>query len=443
VCISEFAKEDSLMAVKAPLSTQSSKALFQKMSQYVPRAVSPLAPFIIAEGRGAVVKDLEGNSYIDLTGGWGCLSVGHAHPKVVRAIQEQAQRFTHTDCSVIMYDVYIELAERLVKLAPGPSPKKAIFFNSGAESVENAVKIARSYTKRKAVVVFEGAFHGRTYMALTMTHKAKPYKEGFAPFCSDVYRMPFPNPYRNPMDFRHWEKQLFSLVNPDEIACIVFEPVQGEGGFVVPQEGFVQFLRELTYKHGIVLVADEIQTGIGRTGKFYASEHYGIEPDLMTLAKSLAAGMPLSAVVGVQRVIDAPGDSAIGGTYVGNPVACAAALAVLEIIEEERLLERAVELGRYMRERFEQMQQKYEIIGDVRGLGAMVGIELVKDRATKEPASEETMAIVHECLANGVIIAKAGLYGNVIRMLIPLVIKEDELKRGLDVIEQAIARVSR
>jgi 4-aminobutyrate aminotransferase/(S)-3-amino-2-methylpropionate transaminase len=337
VCISEFAKEDSLMAVKAPLSTQSSKALFQKMSQYVPRAVSPLAPFIIAEGRGAVVKDLEGNSYIDLTGGWGCLSVGHAHPKVVRAIHEQAQRFTHTDCSVIMYDVYIELAERLVKLAPGPSPKKAIFFNSGAEAVENAVKIARSYTKRKAVVVFEGAFHGRTYMALTMTHKAKPYKEGFAPFCSDVYRMPFPNPYRNPMDFRHWEKQLFSLVNPDEIACIVFEPVQGEGGFVVPQEGFVQFLRELTYKHGIVLVADEIQTGIGRTGKFYASEHYGIEPDLMTLAKSLAAGMPLSAVVGVQRVIDAPGDSAIGGTYVGNPVACAAALAVLDIIEEERL----------------------------------------------------------------------------------------------------------
>ena len=431
------------MAVKAPLSTQSSKALFQKMSQYVPRAVSPLAPFIIAEGRGAVVKDLEGNSYIDLTGGWGCLSVGHAHPKVVRAIHEQAQRFTHTDCSVIMYDVYIELAERLVKLAPGPSPKKAIFFNSGAEAVENAVKIARSYTKRKAVVVFEGAFHGRTYMALTMTHKAKPYKEGFAPLCSDVYRMPFPNPYRNPMDFRHWEKQLFSLVNPDEIACIVFEPVQGEGGFVVPQEGFVQFLRELTYKHGIVLVADEIQTGIGRTGKFYASEHYGIEPDLMTLAKSLAAGMPLSAVVGVQRVIDAPGDSAIGGTYVGNPVACAAALAVLEIIEEERLLERAVELGRYMRERFEQMQQKYDIVGDVRGLGAMVGIELVKDRMTKEPASDETMAVVRECLANGVIIAKAGLYGNVIRMLIPLVIKEDELKRGLDVIEQAIARVSR
>lgn len=433
------------MAVKAPTkpTAKDSKALLQKMERYVPRAVSPLARFIISEGHGALVKDLEGDSYIDFTGGWGCLIVGHAHPKVVRAIQDQAQRFTHTDCSVIMYDVYIELAERLVKLAPGSSPKKAIFFNSGAEAVENAVKIARSYTKRKAVVVFDGAFHGRTYMALTMTHKAKPYKEGFAPFCSDVYRMPFPNPYRNPMDFKAWEKQLYSLVNPDEIACIVFEPVQGEGGFVVPQEGFVQFLRELTNKHGIVLVADEIQTGIGRTGTFYASEHYGIEPDLITLAKSLAAGMPLSAVVGVQEVIDAPGDSAIGGTYVGNPVACAAALAVLDIIEEEHLLERAVKLGDYMRERFEQMKQKYEIVGDVRGLGAMVGIELVKDRATKEPASEETTAVVKECLANRVIIAKAGLYGNVIRMLIPLVIKEDELKQGFDVIEQAIAKVSR
>lgn len=433
------------MAVKALFKsgTKDSKSLLQKMERYVPRAVSPLAPFIISEGRGALVRDLEGNSYIDFTGGWGCLIVGHAHPKVVHAIQEQAQKFTHTDCSVIMYDVYIELAERLVKLAPGSSPKKAIFFNSGAEAVENAVKIARSYTKRKAVVVFDGAFHGRTYMALTMTHKARPYKEGFAPFCSDVYRMPFPNPYRQPMDFQRWEKQLLSLVNPEEIACIVFEPVQGEGGFVVPQEGFVQFLRELTKRHGIVLVADEIQTGVGRTGKFYAHEHFCVEPDLITLAKSLAAGMPLSAVVGVQEVMDAPGDSAIGGTYVGNPVACAAALAVLEVIEEEKLLERALALGQYMRERFEHMQQKYEIVGDVRGLGAMVGMELVKDRTTKEPASDETMAVVRECLAHGVIIAKAGLYGNVIRMLIPLVIREDELQRGCDVIERAIAQVSR
>ncbi|MCS6936898.1 MAG: 4-aminobutyrate--2-oxoglutarate transaminase [Candidatus Bipolaricaulota bacterium] len=425
------------------VSTKDSQALWQKKERYVPRAVSPLAPFIISEGRGAIVRDLEGREYIDLTGGWGCLNVGYSHPRVVRAIQEQAAKFTHTDCSVIMYDVYIELAERLSQLAPGPSPKKAIFFNSGAEAVENAVKIARSYTKRKAVVVFDGAFHGRTFLALSMTHKAKPYKEHFAPFASDIYRMPFPNPYRHWMDFKHWERQLLTLVNPDEIACVVFEPIQGEGGFIVPQEGFLKFLREFTHKHGIVLVADEIQTGIGRTGKFYAYEHFGIEPDLITLAKSLAAGMPLSAVVGVQRVMDAPGEGAVGGTYVGNPVACAAALAVLDIVEEERLLERAVALGDYMRSRFLQMQKKYALIGDVRGLGAMIAIELVKDRQTKEPASEETLAVIQECLAQGVLIAKAGLYGNVIRMLIPLVIQDAELKRGLDAIESAIAKVSR
>ncbi|MCS6902945.1 MAG: 4-aminobutyrate--2-oxoglutarate transaminase [Candidatus Bipolaricaulota bacterium] len=425
------------------VATKDSKALWQKMERYVPRAVSPLAPFIISEGRGAIVRDLEGREHIDLTGGWGCLNVGYSHPRVVRAIQEQAAKFTHTDCSVIMYDVYIELAERLSQLAPGPSPKKTIFFNSGAEAVENAVKIARSYTKRKAVVVFEGAFHGRTFMALSMTHKAKPYKEHFAPLASDIYRMPFPNPYRHLMDFKHWERQLLTVVNPDEVACVVFEPIQGEGGFIVPQEGFLKFLREFTHKHGIVLVADEIQTGMGRTGKLYAYEHFGIEPDLITLAKSLAAGMPLSAVVGIERVIDAPGEGAIGGTYVGNPVACAAALAVLEILEEERLLERAVALGDYMRSRFHKMQQKYALIGDVRGLGAMIAIELVKDRQTKEPASDETLAVIQECLAQGVLIAKAGLYGNVIRMLIPLVITEAELKRGLDAIESAIAKVSR
>jgi 4-aminobutyrate aminotransferase/(S)-3-amino-2-methylpropionate transaminase len=420
-----------------------SQALWQRLERYVPRAVSPLAPFIVSEGRGAIVRDLEGREHIDLTGGWGCLNVGYSHPRVVRAVQEQAAKFTHTDCSVIMYEVYIELAERLSRSAPGPSPKKTIFFNSGAEAVENAVKIARSYTKRQAVVVFEGAFHGRTFMALSMTHKARPYKENFAPFASDIYRMPFPNPYRHLMDFKHWERQLLTLVNPDEIAGIVVEPIQGEGGFIVPQEGFLKFLREFTQKHRIVLVADEIQTGIGRTGTLYAYEHFGIEPDLITLAKSLAAGMPLSAVVGVERVIDAPGESAIGGTYVGNPVACAAALAVLDIIQEENLLERAVELGEYMRERFGQMQQKYSVIGDVRSLGAMVAIELVKDRQSKEPATEETMAVIRDCLAHGVIIAKAGLYGNVIRMLVPLVIKESDLKKGFDAIESAIAKVSR
>lgn len=431
------------MKTKTEAPGPKSKAWFEKKEKYVARAVNPLAPFIIADAHGAIIRDLEGNEYIDLTGGWGCLNVGHAHPHVVKTIQEQAARFLHTDCSVVMYDSYIRLAERLVKLAPGPSPKKAIFFNSGAEAVENAVKISRAYTKKKAIIVFEGAFHGRTLLTMTMTHKAKPYKEGFAPFVSDVYRMPLPNPYHNPMSFKLWEKQFTTLVNPDEVACIVWEPIQGEGGFVVAQDGFPAFLRELTQKYGIVLVADEIQTGIGRTGKFYAYEHFGIEPDLITLGKSIASGLPLSGVVGVQKVVDAVGDSGIGGTYVGNPVATEAANAVLDVIEDENLLEKAEKHGKYMRVRFLKMQDKFTLIGDVRGIGAMIAVELVKDRVTKEPATEETAQIVKECLKQSVMIAKAGLYGNVIRMLIPLVISDAELREGFDTIEQAIAKVSK
>jgi 4-aminobutyrate aminotransferase/(S)-3-amino-2-methylpropionate transaminase len=420
-----------------------SKTWFEKQQKYVARAVSPLAPFIIQDARGALIRDLDGNEFIDLTGGWGCLNVGHAHPQIVKTVQEQVAKFLHTDCSVVMYDSYIRLAERLVKLAPGPSPKKAIFFNSGAEAVENAVKISRVYTKRKAIIVFDGAFHGRTLLCMTMTHKAKPYKEGFAPFVSDVYRMPLPNPYRNLMSFKLWEKQFTTLVNPEEVACIVWEPIQGEGGFVAAQDGFPAFLRELTHKYGIALVADEIQTGMGRTGKFYAYEHFDIEPDLITLGKSIASGLPLSGVVGVQKVIDAVGDSGIGGTYVGNPVATEAANAVLDVIEDENLLAKASQHGEYMRDRFLKMQEKYEIVCDVRGIGAMIAIELVKDRITKEPASDETAAMVKECMKQGVIIAKAGLYGNVIRMLIPLVISETELREGFDAIESAIAKVSK
>jgi 4-aminobutyrate aminotransferase/(S)-3-amino-2-methylpropionate transaminase len=433
------------MAMKTRTDTPGpqSKAWFARQEKVVAQAVSPLAPFIIQDARGAIIRDLDGNEFIDLTGGWGCLNVGHAHPHVVKTVQAQVARFLHTDCSVVMYDSYIRLAERLTALAPGPNSKKAIFFNSGAEAVENAVKISRAYTKKKAIVVFEGAFHGRTLLCMTMTHKAKPYKEGFAPFVSDVYRMPLPNPYRNPMSFKLWEKQFTTLVNPDEVACIVWEPIQGEGGFVVAQDGFPKFLRELTDRYGIALVADEIQTGIGRTGKFYAYEHFGIEPDLVTLGKSIASGLPLSAVVGVQSVIDAVGDSGIGGTYVGNPVATEAANAVLDIVEDENLLGKANKHGTSMRERFLQMQDKYALIGDVRGIGAMVAIELVKDRVTKEPATEETAAIVKECLKQGVIIAKAGLYGNVIRMLIPLVISDAELREGFNMIESAIAKLQK
>ncbi len=419
-----------------------SKALARRKEEVVAQAVSPLVPFYIAGSQGALIKDVDGNEYLDFTGGWGCLNVGHNHPKVVRAIRAQAERFIHTDCSVVMYEPYVELAERLVLYAPGNRPKKVAFFNSGAEAVENAVKIARYYTKRRAIIVFEGAFHGRTLLTMTMTHKATPYKAHFGPFAADIYRVPFPNPYRNPMSFSTWERHVKSLVAPEEIAAVVVEPIQGEGGFVVPSEGFLARLRKFCNEHEIVLVADEIQSGIGRTGRFFACEHFGIEPDLICIGKSLASGLPLSGVLGAAEVVDTVPDSAIGGTYVGNPVACAAGIAVLDVIEEEDLLKRAEQLGAHLEERFQQMQKNYELIGDVRGIGAMQAIELVRDHETKEPASEETVEIIHGALKQGVIFAKAGLYGNVIRMLIPLVMSDEELDEGLDVLESTLDKVA-
>jgi len=431
------------MKVKLEIPGSKSQQLVAKKEKYVPRAISSLAPFIVVEGKGALVKDMDGNWFIDFTGGWGCLNVGHAHPKVIEVVKDQAEKFLHTDFSAMMYAPYIELAERLSKLAPGPTPKKAAFFNSGAEAVENAVKIARAYTGRKAIIVFEGAFHGRTLLTMTMTHKAQPYKYKFGPFAPEVYRIPFPNPYRCNLSFAEIEKIMISEVDPKEVAAVVVEPIQGEGGFVVPTDGFLPYLREMTERYGMLLVADEIQTGLGRTGKLFACEHYDIEPDMITVGKSLASGLPLSGVIGKQEIMDEPIPGSIGGTYVGNPLSCVAALAVLEIIEEENLLERAKEIGEYMLERFWEMQKKYELIGDVRGVGAMVAMELVKDRKTKEPAAEETSLIIREALQNGAVLAKAGLYANVIRMLVPLVITDEQLEEGLNILERAIATVAK
>lgn len=414
---------------------------WKERHQWIPRAITSLTPFRAVKAQGAIITGDDGRDYIDLTGGWGCLIVGHTHPKVVGAIQRQAEQFLHTDYSVVGYTPYLELARRLCQYAPGPRPKKTAFFNSGAESVENAVKIARYYTKRPGVVVFDRAFHGRTLLTMTMTHKATPYKAGFGPLASDVYRLPFPAPYHTPMPFSQWKRTFTSLVSPQEIACVVVEPIQGEGGFVVPQDGFLKDLRRFTQEEGIVLVCDEVQSGMGRTGTLFASEQFDIEPDLITTAKSLASGLPLSGVIGVSEVIDAVEDGGIGGTYVANPLACVAGLAVLDIIEEENLLQRARDLGRHMMARFEAMQQKHDLIGDVRGLGAMVGLELVTDRDAKTPASEQTAAIVQYALDHGVIIAKAGLQGNVLRMLIPLVIDQSLLDQGLDVIEEALESV--
>jgi 4-aminobutyrate aminotransferase/(S)-3-amino-2-methylpropionate transaminase len=429
--------------VNAALPGPTSKKIMEKKERYVPRALSSLAPFVVARGQGALVWDLDGNRFIDFTGGWGCLAVGYSHPRIVAAVKDQAEKFLHTDFTAIMYPQFIELAQRLSELAPGRSAKKVALFNSGAEAVENAVKIARAATGRQAIVVFEGAFHGRTLLTMTMTHKAQPYKAGFGPFAPEVYRIPFVNPYRNDIPFAQVERALVSLVDPEEVAAVVVEPIQGEGGFVVPQEGFLQFLGELTERFGMVMVADEIQTGIGRTGKLFACECFGIEPDLICLGKSLAAGLPLSGVVGRAELMDSVPESGIGGTFAGNPVACRAALEVLDIIEDEGLLHRAAELGQEILTRFGQLQGKFELIGDVRGMGAMVALELVKDRETKEPAAQEAGAIIKEALNNGAVFAKAGLYGNVIRMLLPLVTPDEQLKEGLDILEGAIAAVAR
>ncbi|MGQ9601183.1 MAG: 4-aminobutyrate--2-oxoglutarate transaminase [Candidatus Bipolaricaulia bacterium] len=427
--------------VKTALPGPRSKEWIAKKERYVPRAFASLAPFVVAKGEGAVVWDLDGNRFLDFTGGWGCLAVGYSHPRVVAAVKDQAERFLHTDFTAMMYSQFIALAERLSELAPGPTPKKAAFFNSGAEAVENAVKIARFATKRKAVVVFEGAFHGRTLLAMTMTHKAKPYKAGFGPLAPEVYRIPFVNEYRCDLPFTEVERRLVSLVAPEDVAALVVEPIQGEGGFVVPKEGFLQFLRELTERYGILLVADEIQTGFGRTGRFFACEHFGIEPDLICLGKSLAAGLPLSGVVGKAEIMDSVPEGGIGGTFVGNPLACRVALEVISIIAEEGLLRRAEELGEQILARFRKMQQRFDLIGDVRGVGAMMAMELVKDRKSKEPAAEETNAIIKEALQDGLVLARAGLFGNVIRMLLPLVTTDEQLEEGLDILESAIARV--
>jgi len=430
------------ISLKTSLPGPKSQEIAQRREKYVAKPMgSSLSPCYIAHGEGALVTDVDGNQFIDLTGGWGCLAVGHTHKKVVAAVKDQAEKYLHTDFTAVPYESLVELAEKLVKLAPGDTPKAAAFFNSGAEAVENAVKIARAHTKRPAIIVFENAFHGRTLLTMTMTHKAMPYKYHFGPFAPEIYRLPFPSLSHPMANLEDFEKILTNTLTPESVAAIVIEPIQGEGGFNVPQEGFLEYLRKLTKKYGILLVTDEIQSGIGRTGKFFAIENWDIEPDIICLAKSLAAGLPLSAVIAKKEITDTLPGGCIGGTYVGNPVACRAALEVINIIEEEHLLDRALKIGERLKERFLRMKDKYPIVGDVHGIGAMMAIELVKDQKTKEPAPQETAQIVQECLKNGVFVPTAGINKNLLRMLVSLEITDEQLDEALDVLERAIAKV--
>ena len=421
-----------------------SQEILARKHRVVADPLSVYLPIVAAEGRGATITDVDGNTFIDFTGGVGCLNVGHSHPRVVEAVQEQAARFAHTDFTIVPYEVYVELAERLIEVAPFRGPAKAAFFNAGTEAVENAVKFARAHTGRPAVIAFEGAFHGRTLLSMSMTSKTHPYKAGLGPFAPEVYRVPFPNDYRGPTAaeaLAALERALVTQVAAESVAAVVIEPVQGEGGFVVAPREFLAGVRRICDEHGIVLVVDEVQTGFGRTGRMFAIEHYGVEPDLITVAKSIAAGLPLSGVIGKAEIMDAPGDSAIGGTYVGNPVAQAAALAVLDVFQEEGLVERSAAIGDVIRARMESWQERRPEIGDVRGLGAMLALELVHDPETKAPAPELASAVAEAAADRGLLLLKSGIYSNCIRVLVPLVIDDAQLDEALEVWEQALDAV--
>jgi 4-aminobutyrate aminotransferase / (S)-3-amino-2-methylpropionate transaminase / 5-aminovalerate transaminase len=430
--------------LKTSIPGPRSREILERKDRVIADPLSIFLPVVIERGDGATLTDVDGNTFLDFTGGVGCLNVGHSHPRVTEAVQEQAAKFLHTDFTIIPYEIYVTLAERLVESAPISGSVKAAFFNAGTEAIENAIKFARSHTKRQAVIAFEGGFHGRTLLSLSLTSKTHPYKAGLGPFAPEVYRLPFAQDYRGPTAaeaLAALERALVTSVAAENVAAIVIEPVQGEGGFVVAPPEFLEGVRRICDDNGIVLVVDEVQTGFGRTGKMWGIEHYDVEPDLMCVAKSIAAGLPLSGVIGRAEIMDAPGDSAIGGTYVGNPVAQAAAVAVLDVFEEEGLVERAVQLGETIRSRMSAWQQRWDAIGDVRGLGAMLAIELVHDRGTKDPAPELASSVVEAAAERGLLLLKSGIYSNCIRVLLPLVISEAELDEALDVWEDALDSV--
>jgi 4-aminobutyrate aminotransferase/(S)-3-amino-2-methylpropionate transaminase len=439
--------------IETPLPGPKSQAILARLAAAVPRAMAPWVPAVIDHAHGSLLTDVDGNTFIDLSGGVGVLNVGHTHDHVVDAIREQAARFLHTDFTVVPYEPYVRLAERMNQRFPGGGPARTAFFNSGAEAIENAVKLARLYTKRKAVIAFEGAFHGRTLMAMTLTSKTHPYKAGMGPFAPEVYRVPFPYPYRCELGrgqphhvcdeacYARIEKALLVQVAPEDVAAVIVEPVQGEGGFVVPPPTFLPWLRDFTARHDILLIMDEVQAGFGRTGTFFATDQAGIRPDMVCFAKSVADGLPLSGVVGRPEVMDAAGDSMIGGTYVGNPVACAAGNAVLDLFEREDLLGAARRQGEFLMERLNRMAERSPYVGEVRGLGAMVGMELVRDRATKEPAPDLTDTVLTRTIQQGAIILKAGIYGNVIRFLAPLTTPLELLDEALDVLEENLLKL--
>ncbi len=433
------------IVLKTAVPGPRSRALLARRQAAVPRGISMTTPLFIARAEGALLHDVDGNTFLDFAGGIGTMNVGHANPAVVEAAREQVGKLTHTCFSVAMYEPYVALAETLNRLTPGSFAKKTMLCGSGAEAIENAVKIARHATGRPGVVVFEHGFHGRTHLALTMTSKVKPYKAGFGPAAPEVYRLPFPYLYRRlaPATPEGYARELGSFfssqVEPEKVACVVMELVLGEGGFVPAPPEYVAILAQLCKEHGILFVADEVQTGWGRTGRLFAAEHYGLEPDLVTLAKSMGGGLPIGAVTGRAEVMDSAQVGGLGGTYLGNPVACAAALAAIEHIEKHDLVGRAQAIGRQVEARFAELARRFPKVGEARGLGAMRALELVQDKSSREPDKDYTLRVIQHAYEHGLVLVGAGTYGNVLRTLMPLTIDDDQLAEGLDVLEDALA----
>ena len=429
-----------------------SKALMKRREAAVPRGPYHATPIFTARSEGTVIEDVDGNKFLDFAGGIGCLNTGHRPAQVESAIRQQLEKYLHLCFSVTPYEGYVAVAEKLNALAPGKFAKKTLLVNSGAEAVENAVKIARAYSKRPAIIAFNDAFHGRTMMALSLTSKTHPYKAGFEPFPGDVYRLPYAYCYRCSYGLTYpsckmacataLEDAFKRVVSAESVAAVIAEPVLGEGGFVAPPKEFYSVLQEICRKHGILFIADEVQSGIGRTGKYFVIEHYGVEPDIIISAKSLGGGLPLAAVTGRAEIMDAAGIGGLGGTFGGNPLSCAAALAALDVMEKDGLLPRSTHLGRKFEERGKSWTKQFQIVGEVRGLGGMCAIELVKNPATREPAADETKKIAQYCYEHGLITITAGTYGNVMRILVPLIVTDAQFEEGLDVLESALAFVS-
>lgn len=434
--------------IRSEIPGPRSRALMARREAAIPRGPYNASPIFMARAEGATLEDVDGNRYLDFAGGIGCLNVGHRAPRVISALREQLERYLHLCFAVTPYEGYVALAEKLNALTPGKFPKKTLIVNTGAEAIENSVKIARAYTKRPAVICFEDAFHGRTLLTMTLTSKTHPYKAGFEPFASDIYRIPFAYPYRGEKGataetFAHYLEDAFKrLVAPESVAAVIAEPVLGEGGFIVPPREYFALIQKICRKHGILFIADEVQSGFARTGRWFASEHFGMEPDLIATAKSLGGGMPIAAVTGRAEIMDAPGVGSLGGTFCAHPLSCAAALAVIETIEKENLLARSAEIGKRFETRARAWQGKWPLVGDVRGLGGMCAMELVRNTETREPADEETKQIAKFCYEHGLILITAGTFNNVIRILVPLVATNEQFDEGLDVIEAALASVA-